>query len=116
MTKDEMKRRTKCFSLRVLKLCRALPQTVEAQAIRRQLVRSGTSVGANYRAALRARSPAEFRAKLGIVEEEADETMFWLEIIIDDQMLKPERVTALLDEANEIIAITVTTIKNSRKP
>jgi four helix bundle protein len=77
MTEDELKQRTKAFALRILHLAGALPHTAEGRAIRGQLVRSGTSVGANYRAACRGRSKAEFAAKLGIVEEEADETAFW---------------------------------------
>lgn len=115
MTKDEMKQRTKQFSLRVLRLCRSLPQTVEAQAVRKQLVRCGTSVGANYRAALRARSSAEFRSKLGIVEEEADESLFWLETVIEEQMLQPDLVAQLLDEANQITSIIVATICSSKQ-
>lgn len=110
----DLRQRTKNFSLRVLKLCRALPQTPEGQAVRRQLVRCGTSVGANYRAAQRGRSKKEFTAKLGIVEEEADECCFWLEIIIEDGMLNPANVQPLLDEANEIVAIVVTAIRSSR--
>ena len=114
MDRAEMTERTKQFVLRILKLCRALPNDPEGRVIRSQLIRCGSSVGANYRAALRARSKAEFRAKLGIVEEEADETCFWLEIIVEDQMLLATKVEALLQEANEIVAIVVTTIKNSR--
>ncbi|MEL7089068.1 MAG: four helix bundle protein [Planctomycetota bacterium] len=114
MDKTEMRERTKLFALRSLKLCRALPNTYEGRAVRGQLVRCGTSVGANYRAALRARSKAEFRAKLGIVEEEADESLLWMEIIIEDKMLSANRVQPLLKECDEILAIVVTTIKNSR--
>ena len=82
MDEKVLKDRTKQFSLRVIKLSSSLPNTLAAQVIGRQLVKSGTSVGANYRAAYRARSKAEFSAKLGIVEEEADESAFWMEIII----------------------------------
>jgi four helix bundle protein len=105
MDADELKERTKRFALRVLKLAAALPGCIEGNAIRGQLVRAGTSVGANYRAACRGRSRAEFAAKIGVVEEEADESAFWLELIIDGAFLKENRVRPLLDEANEITKI-----------
>lgn len=105
MDADELKRRTKVFALRVLKLAASLPPTIEGLAIRGQLVRAGTSVGANYRAACRGRSRAEFVAKIGIVEEEADESAFWLELIIEGAFLSEGRVKPLLDEANEITKI-----------
>ena len=115
MTPDEMKSRTKQLSLRVLKLCRAMPGTTEAWEIRRQLVRCGTSVGANYRAAQRARSRAEFCAKLGTVEEEADETCFWLELIMEDGMLPTSRVQPLHTESEQICAIVSSSIRTARK-
>jgi four helix bundle protein len=105
MDADELKRRTKAFALRVLKLAAALPPTVEGQVIRGQLVRAGTSVGANYRAACRGRSQAEFTAKIGVVVEEADESAFWLELIIEGGFLAEGRVRPLLEEANEITKI-----------
>ena len=105
MDADELKERTKRFALRILKLATSLPPTIEGKAIRGQLVRAGTSVGANYRAACRGRSRAEFIAKLGVVEEEADESAFWLELIIEGAFLKESRVRPLLDEANEITRI-----------
>ncbi|HEX3249161.1 MAG TPA: four helix bundle protein [Pyrinomonadaceae bacterium] len=105
MDADELKKRTKLFALRILKLATALPSTVEGKAIRGQLVRAGTSVGANYRAACRGRSRAEFIAKIGVVEEEADESAFWLEIIIEGAFLNDNRVRPLLDEANELTKI-----------
>jgi four helix bundle protein len=105
MDADELKNRTKRFALRVLKLAAALRATIEGTAIRGQLVRAGTSVGANYRAACRGRSRAEFIAKLGVVEEEADESAFWLELIIEGAFLKTGQVKSLLDEANEITKI-----------
>jgi four helix bundle protein len=108
MNADELKKRTKLFALRILKLAAALPSTIEGRAIRGQLVRAGTSVGANYRAACRGRSRAEFVAKLGLVEEEADESAFWLELIIEDAFLKESRVKPLLDEASEITKIMAT--------
>ena len=105
MNADELKNRTKQFALRILKLTAALPPTVEGKTIRGQLVRAGTSVGANYRAACRGRSRAEFIAKVGVVEEEADESAFWLELIIEGAFLKDSQVRPLLDEANKITRI-----------
>ena len=105
MNSSDLKKRTKAFTLRVLKLTDAIPNTIKGRAIKGQLVRSGTSVGANYRAACRTRSPAEFSAKLGTVIEEADESAFWIEIIIDDQIMEPTRVIPLLQEADELVAI-----------
>jgi four helix bundle protein len=116
MDADELKKRTKQFALRVLKLAAALPGTIEGRMIRGQLVRAGTSVGANYRAACRGRSRAEFIAKLGVVEEEADESAFWLELIIEGAFLKENRVSPLLAEANELTRIMATSrITASRK-
>jgi four helix bundle protein len=105
MDAEELKDRTKRFALRILKLAASLPATIEGKVIRGQLVRAGTSVGANYRAACRGRSRAEFAAKIGVVEEEADETAFWLELIIEGAFLKENRVKPLLEEANEITKI-----------
>lgn len=111
MNQGDLKQRTKNFALRIIKLADALPYSVSGRAISNQIVRSGTSVGANYRAALRARSDAEFLAKIRIVIEEADETIFWLEIIIESNLIKKELVASLLAEANEITAIMVATSK-----
>ena len=105
MDAEELKKRTKEFALRVLKLVAALPNNLEGRSIGNQLVRAGTSVGSNYRAACRGRSRAEFIAKLGIVEEEADESAFWLELIIEAALLKAVLVQPLLDEANELTRI-----------
>ena len=105
MDADDLKKRTKLFALRVLKLAAALPNTIEGRAIRNQLVRAGTSVGANYRASCRARSRTEFIAKIGVVEEEADESGYWLELIIDGKLLPETRVTSLLNEAQELTKI-----------
>ncbi len=102
MNETEFKARTKEFALRVLKLVDALPRKRSADVIGGQLGRAGTSVGANYRAACRARSKAEFAAKLGIAEEEADESAWWLELIGDHGLLSTERITDLHDEAVEI--------------
>ncbi len=111
----ELKDRTKQFALRVMRLVDALPKTVSARAIGNQIIRSGTSVGAYYRAACRGRSKAEFIAKLGVVAEEADETCFWLELIIESAILPREKVEPLLKEADELTAIFVSSIKISRQ-
>jgi four helix bundle protein len=105
MNAQELKERTKQFALRVMHLVDTLPTTPKGRAIASQLVRSGTSVAANYRAACRGRSKAEFIAKVGVAEEEADETALWLELIIEDKLLAEKKVSALLDEANELVAI-----------
>jgi four helix bundle protein len=116
MDEDELKRRTKLFALRVIKLVAALPNTITGRTIAGQLVRCGTSVGSNYRAACRGRSLPEFIAKLGIVEEEADESAFWMEVIIESNLMPAKRVVALLAEANEIVAImTSSRISASRR-
>jgi four helix bundle protein len=105
MDEDELKKRTKQFGLRIIKLVNALPKTTAGRAIGGQLVRAGTSVGANYRAACRSRSKAEFIARLGVVEEEADESGFWLETIIESELMKPKLIEPLMKEANELVAI-----------
>ena len=105
MNAQDLKERTKQFALRVMRLVDVLPNTPKGRAIASQLVRSGTSVAANYRAACRGRSKAEFIAKVGIVEEEADETALWLELIISDKLLPEKKVAPLLKEANEVTAI-----------
>jgi four helix bundle protein len=105
MNSDDLKKRTKQFALRVIRLVAALPKTVEGRAIAGQLVRAGTAVGANYRAACHGRSKAEFIAKIGIVEEEADESAYWMELITEAELLKPLQVEPLLTEANELAKI-----------
>ena len=105
MTSDELKKRTQQFSLRVLKLVAALPNTLAGRAVGGQLVRSGTSVGANYRAACRGRSKAEFVAKIGTCEEEADESAYWMEVIIEGELLKSIQVESLQREAEELTRI-----------
>ncbi|MCF7817220.1 MAG: four helix bundle protein [Kiritimatiellales bacterium] len=114
MDQNELKERTQQFALRLLKLTAALPNTPEALAIRKQLVRSGTSVGANYRACCRARSRAEFIAKIGVVIEEADESCFWMELIIKGEMLAQSKVESLLQEANELTAIMTASRKTAQ--
>jgi four helix bundle protein len=105
MTPDELEKRAKDFALRVMKVVDALPNTAAGRSIANQLVRSGTAVPANYRAARRARSRKEFVARLGVVVEEADESEFWLEMIIDARLLRDERVRPLLTEAGELVKI-----------
>jgi four helix bundle protein len=111
----DFKKRTKAFALRILKLVDALPKTTAGRALASQIVRSGTSVAANYRAACRARSTADFIAKMGIVEEEADETLFWLELLEESALVSPAKLTAIKREANELVAITVASIKTARR-
>jgi four helix bundle protein len=115
MTKQEMKKRTKQFALRVIRLTESLPNTRTANVIGHQLLRSGTSVGANYRAACRARSKAEFLAKLGIVEEEADESLYWMELLVEANIIEVEKLEPLMKEADELIAIVVSTIKSTKQ-
>ncbi|MDA0283836.1 MAG: four helix bundle protein [Planctomycetota bacterium] len=115
MNEQELKTRTKQFGLRVMKLVGALPNDTVGRAIGNQLVRSGTSVGANYRAACRGRSKAEFIAKLGIVVEEADECGYWLELIIEGELMAANLVEPLLQEANELTAIMVASRKSASR-
>ena len=118
MDADDLKKRTKLFALRIIKLVAALPNNIQGRAVGGQLVRAGTSVGANYRSACRGRSRAEFIAKLGVVEEEADESAFWLELIIEGSLLQASLVEPLLAEANEltrIMARSRVTASNKRK-
>ena len=110
-----MKQRTKEFGLRVMQAVDALPRKPSCDVIGKQLLRSACSVGANYRAACRARSRAEFVAKLGIVEEEADETLHWLEILVDAGLMEKGKLSALMKEADEIVAIIVSSIKTARR-
>jgi four helix bundle protein len=113
MNESELIGRTKHFALRIMKLVGALPKTIQGRAIGNQIMRSGTSVAANYRAACRARSKAEFIAKLGTVEEEADETAFWLELIVEGGLLKANQVDPLAREATELVAITAASKKTA---
>lgn|ERR1700682_1961421 len=101
----ELRARTKAFALRVIRMSQALPRTREANVIGQQILRSATSVAANYRAAGRSRSKAEFVSKIGVVIEEADETVFWLEILADSGIVKPAKLASILDEANQLLAI-----------
>jgi four helix bundle protein len=111
----DLRNRTKAFALAVVGLVEDLPRGRSADAIGNQLLRSGTSVAANYRAACHARSRREFVAKLGIVEEEADESQFWMDLIIARGWADTERVIKLRDEARQLVAITVTSIRTARR-
>jgi four helix bundle protein len=113
MTREDMKQRTKAFANRVVKLCSALPNNWVAQTLGRQLLRSGTSVGANYRAVCRAKSKSDFINKLRIVEEECDESLFWMELLVNNDIIKPSRLSELLKEANEILAMVVSSAKTA---
>ncbi len=115
MDQTEMKRRTKDFAKEIIKLCRKLPNNREGRLIGDQLFRSGTSIAANYRSACRARSKAEFISKLSIVEEEADETLFWLEIINEMKIFQYAKLDTLMKENDEILAIVVASIKTAKK-
>jgi len=115
MNENTMKKRTKDFAKEIIGLCRLLPKNREGNLIGNQIFRSGTSVAANYRSACRAKSKADFIAKLSIVEEEADETLFWLEIIKEMEILQVQELDHLLKETDEIVAIVVSSIKTSRK-
>lgn len=115
MDSKELKERTKQFALRIIRLVDALPNTTAGWTIGKQIVRSGTSVGANYRAACRGRSKAEFAAKLGTVAEEADETCFWLELIMDGELLPRPQVEPLYNEADELTAIFTTSVQTAQK-
>ena len=113
MTTDELKARTKQFALRVVTLVEVLPDSVRGRVIADQITRSATSVGANYRATCRARSRAEFIAKIGVVEEEADETDLWLELIIESKIRRAKQILPLLNEANELVAIMAASRKSA---
>ena len=107
MTEKELKQPTKAFALRILKLIDSLPDTRSGRILANQLGRSGTSVGANYRAACRSRSQAEMISKLAVVEEEADESCFWLELLAEHGVMQQDKLAPLLREADELTAIMV---------
>src|ERR1700686_4890334 len=110
----ELKTRTKSFPIRIVNLFRSLPRSPDAQTLGKQLLRSATSVGANYRAVCRARSQAEFIAKMGIVVEEADETVFWLELLGETGVVRQERTQDLLKEASELVRIFGASLRTSK--
>ena len=113
--REELKKRTKAFAIAIIKMTETLPKKTSAFVLAKQIIRSSTSIGANYRAALRGRSRAEFIAKLGIVEEEADETMYWLELIVGTELLDKETIAPLWREANELTAIFTSMGKTAKK-
>jgi len=112
---EELKRRTEQFAIRIVKAYRRLPRAEEARVIGRQLLRSGTSVAANYRAAGRSRSRAEFVAKMGVVVEEADETVFWIELLIESGIVRREQAAGLLGDAGELLAIFAASQRTAKK-
>ncbi len=114
ITSDALKHRTKNFALMAIRLCQDLPRSQASTVITRQLLRSSTSVGANYRAVCRARSTADFVSKLGIVLEEADETRFWLELLIESGVARPDKTAPLLREANELVSIFVASLRTAK--
>jgi four helix bundle protein len=114
MTREDMKVRTKAYANRVVKLCTALPRNWIAQTLGKQLLRSGTSVGANYRAVCRAKSNADFINKLRMVEEECDESLLWMELLVDNNLVKASRLCDLMKEGNELLAIVVSSAKTAR--
>jgi four helix bundle protein len=109
------KERTKKYALRVIRVVDSLPRKRVAAVVEDQLLRSGTSVGANYRSACRARSTAEFCAKMGIVEEELDESLYWMELVIDSNLVGRNRLGPLMNEGKELLAMTVSSINTARK-
>jgi four helix bundle protein len=114
MNPEDMKVRTRGFALRIIRLAESLPNSSTAFVIRNQMLRCGSSVGANYRAACRAKSKADFISKMGIVEEEADETIYWMELLIDADIVKRPLVADLLNEADQILSIVVSSIKTAK--
>ena len=114
MNPDEMKKRTKAYALAIIRFVQTLPGTPTARLIGNQLLKCGTSVGANYRASCRAKSKADFIAKMGIVEEEADESVYWMEVLVDSGIVSSSAVAELCDEGQQIVAITVSSINTAR--
>lgn len=114
MKPKDLKQRTKEFALRIIKLVESLPRDKISDVIGKQLLRSGTSVGANYRSACRAKSTADFISKMGTVAEEADESIYWMELLIESGLISKDEVDELLDEADQLVAITVSSIKTAR--
>jgi four helix bundle protein len=112
---DELKQRSKAFAIRIVRLFRSLPYSPDAQTIGKQLLRSGTSVAANYRAACRSRSRAEFISKMSIVAEEADESVFWLEMMNETGLISVKKSENLLQEANELVAIFGASLRTAKE-
>ncbi len=114
MKNEDLKKRTKIFALEIIRLYSTLPKNAEAQIIGKQVLRSGTSVGANYREGCRARSAQEFVAKLGICLQELEETTYWLELLVDSGLVKHDVITSVLSESNELTAIFVSSINTAK--
>ena len=114
MTPDELKHRTRTFAIEVIQLARSLPSDFVTAHIARQLMRSGTSVGANYRSSCRAKSEADFIAKMSTVEEEADEAGYWLELLVETGAVSPKAIAAVMSEAEQLVRIAVASIKTAR--
>jgi four helix bundle protein len=115
MNEEDLKRRTKQFALRTARLAGALPPTLTARTIGRQLLRSGMSVGANYRAACRGKSKPDFAAKAAIALEQADESLYWMELLLEGHILPAEKLKDLMKEADELVAILTASVKTGRK-
>ena len=113
-SKQDLKKRTKSFALRIVKLYVSLPKTTEAQVLGKQVLRSGTSVGAHYHEAKRARSTAEFISKIEVGLQELEETVYWLELLVEAEIIKTERLQNLLSEAEELTAILVSSVKTAK--
>ena len=113
--RKDLKERTEEYALRIIRLFSSLPKTTEAQVLGKQVLRSGTSVGANYREASRGRSKAEFVAKLGDCLKELDETDYWLSLLVKSEIVPVSRMQSLIDETNELMAIMVTIIKKTKE-
>ncbi|MGD2109219.1 MAG: four helix bundle protein [Phycisphaerae bacterium] len=114
MTPEDFKKRTKEFALRGIRLAEALPKSSTGFVIARQLLRCATSVGANYRSACRARSRADFVAEMRIVEEECDEAIYWMELLVETELVEPKLLEPLMGEAEEILSLVVSSIKTAR--
>ena len=115
MQKEEFLKRTMNFGLRVIRVVESLPKNQVATVLGNQLLRAGTSVGANYRAAVRGKSRADFISKMGNVEEECDEALYWMEMLIESGSVKQKLLKALIDEGDEILAVVVASIKTARR-
>lgn len=115
MTEEQFKQRTKEYGLRIIRLVESLPSRRTTSTIGRQLLRAGTSVGANYRAACRGRSVADTLSKLALVEEEADETLYWLELLVEADVVPENQLRDLMNEGDQIVAMTVASIKTLRE-
>ena len=114
MNPEDLKARTRAFALRIIRLAESLPDTPTAKVIRNQMLRCGSSVGANYRDACRAKSKPDFVSKMGTVEEETDETIYWMELLIDAEIVKRTQIADLLDEADQILSIVISSIKTAK--